>query len=219
MLETILPATVAVSEAFTDDPECDVFPGEEDLIARAVPARRREFITARRCARLALGVWGYPPRPIRPGPGREPQWPAGIVGSITHCPGYRAAATADAFEWAAIGIDAEPHDPLPTDVLKAISTESERTDLLRFSKSRPGIHWDRLLFSTKEALYKTCYPFAGLHLGFADTRVHVDPASETFIGKFRIGSPGSDRLSIDVRGRYLIDADLIMTTIALPASG
>ena len=61
-----------------------VFPGEEDLIANAVDSRRREFVTARRCAREALAKLGHAPGPIRVGPRREPQWPTGLVGSITH---------------------------------------------------------------------------------------------------------------------------------------
>ena len=77
MMERLLPSSAVTVEAFGDIPHEAPFPGEQDLIANAVPGRRGEFITARRCAREALGRLGYPPAALRPGPRREPQWPDG----------------------------------------------------------------------------------------------------------------------------------------------
>jgi 4'-phosphopantetheinyl transferase EntD len=103
-----------------------LLPEEEVLVARAVGQRRAEFTTVRTCARIALGRLGLPPAPLLSGPKREPLWPAGVVGSITHCDGYRAAAVARASEVAAIGIDAEPHDPLPAGILDRVTLPAER---------------------------------------------------------------------------------------------
>ena len=101
------------------------------LVARAVDRRRAEFTTVRTCARIALGRLGLPPAPLLTGSKREPLWPAGVVGSITHCDGYRAAAVARASEVAAIGIDAEPHDPLPDGILDRVTLPAERAHLAR----------------------------------------------------------------------------------------
>ena len=98
MISEILPAGVECAEAFGDPPEAALFPAEEALLARAVQKRRREFATGRHCARSALGALGVGPAPILPGQAGAPQWPSGIVGSITHCAGYRAAAVARASE-------------------------------------------------------------------------------------------------------------------------
>ncbi|WP_423832395.1 hypothetical protein [Streptomyces manipurensis] len=70
--------------------------------------RRAQFATARACARRALAGLGREPVALLPGPGGAPQWPSGVVGSITHCEGYRAAVAAPAGVVAALGIDAEP---------------------------------------------------------------------------------------------------------------
>src|SRR4051812_15669131 len=51
MIEQLLPIGVVAVEAFEDVPGEPVYPGEEDLVANAVEVRRREFVTARRCAR------------------------------------------------------------------------------------------------------------------------------------------------------------------------
>ncbi len=94
MIADILPPQVAVAEEFGDLPDVRLFPDEEAVIANAVDKRRREFATARACARTALAKLGVPAAPIVPGSRGAPQWPPGVVGSITHCAGYRASAVA-----------------------------------------------------------------------------------------------------------------------------
>jgi hypothetical protein len=77
-------------EAFDDPPDAVLFPEKEAVISRAVDKRRREFQTVRHCARRALRELGVPPAAVLPGERREPVWPPGVVGSLTHCTGYRA---------------------------------------------------------------------------------------------------------------------------------
>ena len=55
MIGDILPPQVAAAKAFGDRPDTVLFPEEEAVIAKAVDKRRREFTTARACARAALG--------------------------------------------------------------------------------------------------------------------------------------------------------------------
>jgi hypothetical protein len=126
MIERILPADVSWAEAFADHPGAALFPAEEAIVAGAVDKRRREFTTARNCARNALAKLGVPPAPILTRERGAPQWPVGMVGSITHCAGYRAAAVARARDILTVGVDAEPNEPLPDGVLAAISLVSER---------------------------------------------------------------------------------------------
>ena len=129
MIESILLPGVAAEEAFTDPPGVTLFPEEEAAVARAVDKRRREFATVRSCARAALARIGVPAVPIVPGRRGAPQWPAGVVGSMTHCAGYRACALARAKDVVTIGLDAEPHEKLPAGVLGAVSCEEERERL------------------------------------------------------------------------------------------
>ena len=94
MLELILPVGVESQECFGAAPGGVLFPEEEQIIARAVPARRRDYATVRSCARACLARLGYPRVPILPGVGGAPIWPVGVRGSMTHCAGYAAAAVA-----------------------------------------------------------------------------------------------------------------------------
>lgn len=173
MIDRLLPAGVASSELFSDPPELRAHPLEEELIAKAVDKRRREFIGARHCARRAMGEIGVAPEPILRGERGAPIWPRGVVGSMTHCDGYRAAVVAPALRLRSVGIDAEPHEPLPTGVLEAVSLESERSWLAdpAGADAWDGVHRDKVLFCAKETTYKAWFPLTNRWLGFEDAHI------------------------------------------------
>jgi 4'-phosphopantetheinyl transferase EntD len=145
------------------------------------------IVTARRCARAALAKLGYAPAPIRSGPKREPQWPFGLVGSITHTTGYRAAAVAPRSILASVGIDTEENGPLPDGIEESVTVPGESEMLAALARAFPATHWGRLLFSAKESTYKAWYPLTDRWLGFEDARVTIDPAG-TFAAKLA-GTP------------------------------
>ncbi|GAA2657429.1 4'-phosphopantetheinyl transferase family protein [Paractinoplanes durhamensis] len=215
MIEALLPSTVVAVEAFEDTPGEAPFPGEEDLIAKAVEGRRREFITARRCARTALRAFGHPDAPIRPGPQREPLWPAGMSGSITHCAGYRAAALARTTDVALLGIDAEPNGPLPEGVAESVTVPCEPEMLKRLAATHPGTEWGRLLFSAKESVYKAWFPVTRRWLGFDEARLTIDPDAGTFAARLLVDGAridGGPPLS-ELHGRFIVNRNLVVTAV------
>src|SRR6202042_3673753 len=119
----------AYSELYSDPPGLVPLPEEETLIAKRGAKGRNEFITVPYCARIALGELGLPPVPILKGDKGEPCWPDGVVGSLTHCTGYRGAVVGRREQVRSVGIDAEPHGVLPKGVLDAISLPAERHEL------------------------------------------------------------------------------------------
>mgnify|MGYP005989688563 CR=1 FL=1 len=163
ILRQILPKMVQVVETRVDRGS-DLFAVEEAVIANAVPKRRREFTTVRACARQALQGLGVDPVPLVPGPGGAPVWPTGIVGSMTHCWGFRAAAVAKSTQVDAIGIDAEPNTPLSPEALAAIALPPELGMLNDMARRYCGIALDRVVFSAKEAVYKAWYPTHGYYI-------------------------------------------------------
>jgi 4'-phosphopantetheinyl transferase EntD len=213
----ILPPEVAAEEAFGDRPDTVLFAEEEAVIAKAVDKRRREFTTARACARAALGQLGLPPVPIVPGDRGAPQWPAGVVGSITHCEGYRACAVARGSDIVTIGLDAEPHAKLPDGVLDAVSLAPERTRIAALSAAEPGVCWDRLLFCAKESVYKAWFPLTGRWLGFEDACVDFDPGAQTFDARLMVPGPVVNGKPLSgFTGRWLVSRGLIVTAIVIP---
>ena len=214
MIGQILPAAVASAEAFEDPPALTLFPEEEALMNRAVDKRRREFTTARACARTALAALGVRPAPIMPGERGAPQWPPGIVGSITHCAGYRAAAVARACDVPTIGLDAEPHEVLPSGVLESISLPGERERLRALAAAEPGICWDRLLFCAKEATYKAWFPLARRWLGFEGADITINAADGSFKTRLLVPAPAvSGSPLAGFTGRWLVRDGLVLTAI------
>jgi 4'-phosphopantetheinyl transferase EntD len=175
VIENVLPVGVMWAEEFGDRADAVLFPDEAAAVARAVDRRRREFATGRSLAREALAGLGVGPASVPPGERGAPRWPPGVVGSITHCAGYRAAAVARAGRVRAIGIDAEPDGPLPDGVLDRISLPGERAMLRDLTV--PGPRWDLLLFSAKESVYKAWFPLTGRWLGFEDAELTIHPAT------------------------------------------
>jgi 4'-phosphopantetheinyl transferase EntD len=214
VLEQLFPSPIAVVERYDDDEPVELFPEEEAQLGNAVPKRRFEFGTVRACAREAMRALDVAPAAILPGPKREPLWPDGVVGSLTHCAGYRAAALARTSDFETIGIDAEPHLPAPDGVLGAIAIPAELGRMADLKAEDPKICWDRLLFSAKETTYKAWFPVTRRWLGFEDADITLGPDG-TFHS--RILLPDSPITGFD--GRWLVQGDLLVTAIAVPARG
>jgi 4'-phosphopantetheinyl transferase EntD len=207
MIATLVPGS-ASAEMFSDAPEWTMFSDEVAAVASAGADRRREFGTVRYCARMALRQLGVPAVPILPDGDRAPRWPFGVVGSMTHCAGYRAAVVARAGELRGVGIDAEPHASLPAAVLDFVLRDEERSWLLTLADADPALHWDRISFCAKEAVYKAWFPLTRRWLDFDDvsTTVHVD-------GTFRAHLRGADTDRLD--GRWKVDRGLILAATSL----
>lgn len=217
MIERILPTGVACAEAFADAPEIAIFPQEAAIVANAVEKRRREFTTGRNCALRAVSSLGVTPSPILPGEGGAPRWPAGVVGSITHCAGYRTAAAALVSRMRTIGVDAEPNEELPNGVLDVVSTPVERARIRALAAQEPQVSWDRLLFSAKESVYKAWFPLTRRWLGFEDADISVK-AGGTFEARLLVPGPRiGDTPLTDFNGRWLVFNGLIVTAVAVPA--
>jgi 4'-phosphopantetheinyl transferase EntD len=226
LMLSVLPNTgpagenLASAEVYSDPPGLVPMPEEEPLIARSVAKRRNEFITVRHCARIALGQLGLPPVPILKGDKGEPCWPEGVVGSLTHCAGYRGAVVARSAMVRSVGVDAEPHDVLPDGVLEAISLEAERRQIEAMAALPPGIHWDRILFCAKEATYKAWFPLTKRWLGFEDAHITFDVDGSGSAGSFEStilvdGSTLSGPPLTALTGRWSVNRGLVLTAIVL----
>lgn len=177
MIEDLLPIEVACAATNGDDPEACLRPEEAALLGRAVKKRVREFTNSRTCARRALQKLGVPVIPVLRGPHGEPLWPPGVVGSVTHCDGYCAVAVARAQDVLAVGIDAEVHAALPSEVLEYVCFNDE---LVWLNQAPSDVHWDCLMFSIKEAVFKAWFPLTERWLGFEDVQIAFNPDQRTF---------------------------------------
>ena len=192
-----------------------MFPAEAAVVAHAAAPRRCEFATVRYCARRALHRIGIPPAPILPDADGAPRWPAGVVGSMTHCAGYRAAVVARSDRFRGIGIDAEPHAALPQPACDLVLRGEERWRLRRLAEADPDLHWDRIIFCAKEAVYKACFPSTRRWLDFADisVTVHADGVFQArlLVSEPRVGNADRDGLA----GRWVVDHGLVVAATSV----
>jgi len=176
-----------------------ILPAAVVCVERLGKPKNEDFETGRECAREALRKLGCLTPTVPRGDNGEPLWPEGFVGSITHTHEYCAAAVASANEVRNLGIDAELHRGLKEGVLEIIANADEKQMIRRLPQ---GVHWDAVLFSAKESIYKAWFAYGG-PLGWEDVSVVFDPESGTFIAH----EPAQ------LEGRFLITNNFILTAV------
>ena len=142
----LVPRAAAAIEIVGSYPVGALLPEEEIALGDVSASRRQEFALGRLCARQAMQRLGFAPLPILPGPNREPLWPPGISGSITHCDGYAAATVTRKTDICSIGIDAERIQDFGDAILDIVALEAEQAWIKQADRQAP---WRVLLFSAK----------------------------------------------------------------------
>lgn len=210
LVKTLVPRRVVVVEAFSYASLSDPALQQDELaiVAGASTQRRREFATGRICAHRAVRMLGAEEAPILRRTDGAARWPAGVLGSITHCAGYCSAAVAWTREIHAIGIDAEPHAAIDDDAFAAVSTAAERAAVRALRASIADLHWDCVTFSAKESAFKAWSSHAPLPFTMDEVSVAVDPS-----GWFRACQPGGGGATVD--GRWIIEGGLVRTAVVV----
>lgn len=213
-LSQIVSPALLVEEHY-GNPAGTLMPEEERYVLDAVESRRNEFACARSCARRALERLGRPQRAILVGEGRQPIWPYSVVGSLTHCTGYCAAAIAERRSMRAIGVDAESNTPLADAEFRRIRAEEERSHLAELPDIS-GLSWSVLLFSMKESLFKAWFPLVKRPLPFRLAAARIDPEAHTFV--LHIHHPCADDVVFPklARGRYTWTKTHVYSAVEVP---
>lgn len=145
-----------------------------ERLKTAIIERRVHFLAGRHCAREAMRALApeYATMAIPIGENREPIWPFGIRGSISHTKRYAAAAVSHMSLVHGIGIDVERwmKPEAPTKLGAHITLPDELAPLVEAS----GLTASEVLtivFSAKESLFKALYGGVGRYFGFHDARI------------------------------------------------
>jgi enterobactin synthetase component D len=187
----------------------------------AVPKRQAEFLAGRSCARIALTICApeHACFDVRRSPDRAPIWPHGVVGSITHTGDYAAAAVARASKIQAIGLDSEEwmHPQTSAEVGKTIASADEVR--LTAEALRLDTHCAlTLLFSVKESLFKSVYPFSRRYFDFlAVAAISVDAVPRTCMLRLAIDLTPELRAGTLFEGRFVLDEQRVHTGVAVAA--
>jgi len=142
-------------------------------IHRSVPRRQAEYLHGRRAARHALQVLGVPVQDVPTGAHRQPIWPDGVAGSITHSRNYAAAGAVRLGPLQTIGIDVEGvADGSSLQALLKTAIDDAELKLLRQIAPALGLAaLVTLVFSAKESFFKAAYAEVGRYFDFTAVKV------------------------------------------------
>jgi 4'-phosphopantetheinyl transferase EntD len=214
-LEALLPPGTAVAALGIEQATAPLLGPEVESARTMVPARRREFAAGRHCARQALvRLGGSPDQAIPRGTGRNPLWPAGIVGSISHGAGLAAAALAPARLCAGLGIDIEEPEGLDAALVDRVALPVELASGLP-ALAGGAAHAARILFSAKESAYKCVWPLTGRFLEFHD--LEMSPRNDRELGVRAPGIPEVAELAARLRVAWIRNDHWIITAAWMAA--
>jgi enterobactin synthetase component D / holo-[acyl-carrier protein] synthase len=190
---------------------------EEELpfIPRAVAKRAAEFATGRACARRALAQLGITGFALRVGSDREPLWPPGVTGSITHTAAFYGAVVARRTLCESLGVDVERRDAVHRRLWRQIATPGE---LQWLEGLAPALAADMatLLFSAKESFFKCQFPLTREWLNFSDVSVSVEPPHLRIVPCRALAV--ARRAPPSWKGRCALEDGLVATGVYLPAA-
>ncbi|WP_394846899.1 4'-phosphopantetheinyl transferase superfamily protein [Pendulispora brunnea] len=199
------------------------------------PIRRQvEFRAGRECARRALKslmkhlttkhlttsnslVLGD--AAIAVGSDREPVWPEGIVGAITHTNELASAAVARASDTRGIGLDVEVvmSEENAASWMAKIAAPHEVAELARAMNWSPATALT-VIFSAKETLYKCLYPQVRRYFGFRAAAIESADASG-YLSVRLLETLTPELVSgCSFEGRFEICDGLVRTGMVLPSS-
>jgi enterobactin synthetase component D len=133
-------------------------------LSNATKNRQLEFCRGRALAMECLKKIGRSPEQIKRGRNREPIWPSGIVGSISHTKELVVAVVGEKKDILTLGVDLEQIGRVRKDVCRMIKNNDD-LDSCEFIDEKV---FHTILFSSKESLYKALYPEVKKFFGFED---------------------------------------------------
>ena len=165
----VLKSSEATLDAYADQVANLVFGPD---IQSFHPRRLLDFKLGRLCADLAHRQCVQRPLPeLKVGARREPLWPVGIVGSISHGSSLVCAAVALSSEVRYLGVDLEEWGRVRPELGPSILADGELAGLTLLGDSLDESELLTLIFASKEALYKALYPWVQIFFGFDAAKV------------------------------------------------
>lgn len=190
-------------------------PAEEALLhPRATASRIRDFRRGRHAAHLALRRLGRDDGPILRGSHRQPIWPSGIVGSVTHTEGHVIAVVALEEHAGGVGVDVEVRSRAFPELSSQVAhgLERRRLDAL---PANERVDATLELFAAKEAIYKALFPRVGRYFGFDAVQLEPGPKG-TLAGRVvsPVVAPHAPHSPLHVQVRW--SGDAVGTLLFLP---
>ena len=195
MIAALLKPGLSGAELRDTGQNLRLHPGEEYHVAHAAEKRRRDFVLGRSCARAALAPLGHGEAAIGMGADGAPQWPTGVLGSITHTRGYAAAVVGEASSFLGVGVDAERVGGVTRKLWPRLFNAAEQALLAARTDADESA---TVLFSAKEAAFKA-WRLKGA-LAFRDIAIALQEGGFT-----------AEHAGKQLHGRHAVEGDLVLT--------
>lgn len=188
-------------------------------LQHSVVKRQAEFLAGRLAAARALRHYGLEQQQIAIGRQREPLWPAGYVGSISHTQGFAAAIVRPETEFVGLGLDLEARLSAASQqaMLSVVVNSLEQQRLSQATDLLTQADLLTLVFSAKESFFKAAYPQVQDYFDFdALEFLRLDHPTQTLY--FRCATPLSQSLVLgsEIAATYQwLNQDLVLTSVCL----
>ena len=151
------------------------------------------------------------------GEDRAPQWPTGIVGSITHGAGWAGVVVGSSQQWSGLGLDIERIlAPERADRLAAeILTPRELESYFPLNESERAALVTRT-FSLKESLFKALYPLVKQRFYFQDAEL-LDVTHQGARLRLLIDLSANWRNGSELGGQFTTFEGYLLSLISIPA--
>ena len=157
-------------------------PAEENYFSQLSSVSRKEhYRSGRICAGEVLSKLGTLGQPVLRDPQtREPLWPEGISGAITHSGKWAAAAAGKTSDVSGIGIDLEDLErQVDSRISRHVCIPEEQKWLQECGEDCLEQNL-KIIFSAKESIFKAFFPYTRTYLHFHDARILME---QTFFQK------------------------------------
>ena len=162
-------------------------PAEENYFSQLNSVSRKEhYRSGRICAGEVLSKLGARGQPVLRDPQtREPLWPEGISGAITHSGNWAAAAAGKTSDVSGIGIDLEDLErQVDSRISRHVCIPEEQKWLQECGEDFLEKKL-KIIFSAKESIFKAFFPYTRTYLHFHDARILME---QTFFQKSKSDS-------------------------------
>ena len=151
-------------------------PAEENYFSQLSSVSRKEhYRSGRICAGEVLSKLGTIGQPVLRDPQtREPLWPEGISGAITHSGNWAAAAAGKTSDVLGIGIDLEDLErQVDSRISRHVCLPEEQKWLQECGEDFLEQNL-KIIFSAKESIFKAFFPYTRTYLHFHDARILME---------------------------------------------
>jgi len=186
-------------------------PAEREQLGDVCEKRYAEFAAGRSQARRLISTITGTDEPLLIGDYRQPLWPAGIAGSISHCDHFCVVAVARSGNRVRdLGIDVDTCEELDSGVVDIVLTPLERQATAGLDSTLR-----KLIFSIKESNYKCCYHQVRAFIDFQQCEVNLDADARTFSAVIRCQDHSGKDCELHTHGKWLVQGDHLFTSAVL----